>query len=160
MDVLNAYWRMEYVAAPDEQKEERGHLFRDLPKRDDRDALIVERGKTIYLVLNRYPYNPGHLLVIPFREVAALADLDEAERAEFMTMLIRGQELLQKALRPDGFNIGLNLGSRAGAGIPQHLHAHIVPRWEGDTNFMPVIGKTRVLPEALEATWAKLREVR
>lgn len=157
MEHLHAYWRMEYIEAP--KGPASPNPFRDLPTQDDRTALIVLRSQHTYLVLNRYPYNPGHLLLLPYREVAELADLSADERADFMTMLIKGQEILQRALRPAGFNIGFNLGAAAGAGIPRHLHAHLVPRWTGDTNFMPVVGNTRVLPQSLEAMWKRLREV-
>jgi ATP adenylyltransferase len=160
MDILHSYWRMEYVTSPSDG--ERGHKnpFAELPKQgDDRAALIVYRGETGYLVLNRYPYNPGHLLAVPYREVPRLQDLDATERAELMELIIRAQDMLEAAMRPDGFNIGFNIGRTGGAGIPTHLHAHIVPRWNGDNNFLPVIGKTRSLPQALDATWEVLRSI-
>jgi len=157
MQHLHAYWRMEYIEVP------KGAGFRnpfsELPNMgDDRAALIVHRSEYCYLVLNKFPYNAGHLLVVPYREVSELAELTGSERADFMEMLITGEDILRKGLNPDGFNIGLNLGTAAGAGIPKHLHAHIVPRWNGDTNFMPVLGDTRVLPQSLDAMWARLRE--
>lgn len=157
MQHLHAYWRMEYIEVP------KGDGFRnpfiELPKLgDDRGALIVHRSEHCYLVLNKFPYNAGHLLAVPYREVSGLADLTKVERADFMEMLIIAEEILRKGLNPDGFNIGLNLGSAAGAGIPKHLHAHVVPRWNGDTNFMPVLGETRVLPQSLDAMWGRLRE--
>lgn len=157
MQHLHAYWRMEYIEAP--KGEAFGNPFKELPLLgDDRAALIIHRSTLTYLLLNRFPYNGGHLLVVPFREVADLPALTAEERVDFFATLILGQEILRQAMRPDGFNIGFNLGSAAGAGIPCHLHAHIVPRWSGDTNFMPVVGKTRVLPQALEALWVRLRE--
>jgi ATP adenylyltransferase len=107
-------------------------------------------------VLNRYPYNAGHLLAIPYREVPNLEDLSQEERLDLMNLLVTAQDILKKALKPDGFNIGMNLGKGAGAGIPTHLHVHIVPRWNGDTNFMPVVAGTRVLPQSLEAMWSRL----
>jgi len=106
-------------------------------------------------VLNRFPYNPGHLLAVPFREVTELEELTPAEGAALMAEIIFAKRLLAAALKPDGFNVGFNLGAAAGGSIP-HLHAHIVPRWNGDTNFMPVIGHTRTLPQSLEATWDRL----
>jgi ATP adenylyltransferase len=124
---------------------------------DDRAALIVWRGPHTYLVLNKFPYNAGHLLAIPFREVAELRDLSAPERVDFLDSLIKGQDILTRALSPDGFNIGFNLGRAAGAGLPRHLHAHIVPRWNGDGNFMPVIADTKVLPVALDTLWERLR---
>lgn len=120
---------------------------------------MLFRGNTCYLILNRFPYNAGHILVLPFREVGELENLTAEERTEFFDLIIRGKKILSTALKPDGFNIGMNLGSAAGAGIPVHLHAHIVPRWNGDTNFMPVLGQTRVLPTSLEAMWERLKEI-
>jgi ATP adenylyltransferase len=156
MESLHAYWRMDYIAAPRHPAGSRP--FTDLPAHgDDRAALIVHRSTLTYLVLNLYPYNAGHLLAVPFREVADLDALNAPERADFMDTIIFAKQLLSAALKPDGFNVGLNLGSAAGGSI-SHLHAHIVPRWNGDTNFMPVLGQTRVLPQALEATWLRLRE--
>jgi ATP adenylyltransferase len=155
MQHLHAYWRMEYIEAP--KGPSFGNPFRELPLlNDDRAALIVFRSTLTYLVLNRFPYNAGHLLVVPFREAPDLADLTTDERVDFFNTLIAGQDILRRALKPDGFNIGFNLGSAAGAGIPGHLHAHIVPRWNGDTNFMPVLGQTRTLPQALDSTWERL----
>jgi ATP adenylyltransferase len=157
MQHLHAYWRMEYIETP--KGPAYGNPFRELPKlNDDRSAGIVFRSKHTYLLLNRYPYNAGHLLAIPFREAPDLPDLTAEERQDFFATLIFGEEVLRRALRPDGFNIGLNLGAAAGAGIPGHLHIHIVPRWNGDTNFMPVVGNTRVLPQSLDAMWTRLRE--
>src|SRR6185436_11709259 len=106
--------------------------------------------------LNRFPYNPGHLLAVPFRDVADLEHLTPAERADLFEEIVFGQRLLTAALKPDGFNIGFNLGSAVAGGSIAHLHGHIVPRWNGDNNFMPVVGGTRVLPQSLDATWAKL----
>lgn len=157
-DLLHAYWRMDYIEAPKPKTgAERANPFLTLPQLEDREALILVRGTTNYLVLNRYPYNPGHLMVLPYREVATLAELALDERTEMMDLIVLAQETLTAVMRPDGFNVGWNLGSAAGAGIPKHLHAHIVPRWNGDTNFMPVLGGTRVLPQALEQTWERLR---
>lgn len=156
MQQLHAYWRMEYIEAP-RYPAEMKRPFTELPSLgDDRAALIVHRSKLSYLILNRFPYNPGHLLAIPFREVEALEELNSAERADLFEEIILGQGLLKTALRPDGFNLGFNLGSAVAGGSIAHLHAHIVPRWNGDNNFMPVIGQTRILPQSLEATWEKL----
>lgn len=158
MDTLKAYWRMEYVTSPREGDSGHTNPFAELPRLgDDRKALIVHRAKHTYLVLNKFPYNPGHLLAVPYAVVPQLADLCGEARAELMESIVFGQELLARAMNPDGFNIGMNLGKAGGAGIPDHLHVHIVPRWSGDTNFMPVIGKTRTLPQALESTWEILR---
>jgi ATP adenylyltransferase len=154
MQQLHPYWRMDYIEAPRQAESQRP--FTDLPELgDDRTALIIHRSRHCYLVLNRYPYNPGHLLAVPFRNVVQIEDLRPAERTDLMNIIVVGKKLLQAALKPDGFNIGLNLGSSSGGSIA-HLHFHIVPRWNGDNNFMPVIGQTRVLPQALTATWERL----
>lgn len=147
---------MEYIEAP-RYPADMKRPFTELPALgDDRAALIVHRSALSYLVLNRFPYNPGHLLAVPFREVEDLPQLDAAERADLMEEMILGQRLLTAALRPDGFNVGFNLGAAVAGGSIAHLHGHIVPRWNGDNNFMPVLGQVRILPQALEATWEKL----
>ncbi len=157
MDILHAYWRMEYVTKEADPVGGLANPFRALPELgDDRKALIVHRAKHHYLVLNRFPYNPGHLLIVPYREVAELAELTAEERLEMMDLMVLSQNLLRRAIHPDGFNIGMNLGRSSGAGIPRHLHCHVVPRWNGDSNFLPVIGDTRILPQALDQTWEVL----
>ena len=149
MDILHAYWRMDYVTSAVDPTAGIDSPFSELPKLgDDRKALIVHRGTHHYLLLNRFPYNPGHLLVVPYREVPELEDLDADERLEMMDMLVLSQNVLKK--------VGFNLGRASGAGIPKHLHGHVVPRWNGDSNFLPVIGKTRTLPQALDQTWEAL----
>ncbi|MDR0901503.1 MAG: HIT domain-containing protein [Opitutaceae bacterium] len=154
MQQLHAYWRMEYIEAP--RLPASKHPFTDLPALgDDRAALIVHRSPLSYLMLNRYPYNPGHLLAIPFREAAEIEELNPAERADLFDIIILAKRLLREVVKPDAFNIGFNLGTAAGGSIA-HLHGHIVPRWNGDNNFMPVLGQTRVLPQALETLWEKL----
>ena len=161
MDRLHAYWRMPYIT---------GELPKDAPKHknpfsqihlsdNDRENLILFRARWNYIVLNRYPYNAGHLLVLPYREVASLDKLTEHERHELIDLINLAQSLLTQALQPDGFNTGFNFGQAGGAGIPVHLHCHVVPRWNGDTNFMPVIGHSRVLPESLDAMWQRLKQV-
>ncbi len=155
MQQLHPYWRMAYIEAPRYPAKSK-RPFTELPALgDDRAALIVYRSKRSYLILNRYPYNPGHLLAVPFREVSDLPELTEAERADLFETIVFGQRLLTAALKPDGFNVGFNLGSAAGGSI-KHLHGHIVPRWNGDNNFMPVLAETRTLPQALDATWERL----
>lgn len=158
MQQIHAYWRMQYIEAPRFPKVEKP--FSELPALgDDRAALIIYRSALSYLILNRFPYNPGHLLAIPFREVPDIEDLDEAESADLMHTIVFGKKVLRLALNADGFNVGFNLGKAVSGGSIPHLHAHIVPRWDGDTNFMPVIGQTRVLPQALDETWARLNAV-
>jgi ATP adenylyltransferase len=147
---------MEYIEAP-RYPAAMQRPFTELPALgDDRAALIVHRSKLSYLILNRFPYNPGHLLAVPFREVTDLEQLSAAERTDLFEEIVTGQQLLKAALKPEGFNIGFNLGASVAGGSIAHLHAHIVPRWNGDNNFMPVIGQTRILPQSLEATWQKL----
>lgn len=155
MDHLHAYWRMEYIKAPRPPGGE--NPFSTLPALgNDAEALIIHRSPLSYLVLNRYPYNPGHLLAVPFRSVIDLAELTPAERADLMDEIIFAKEVLKATVNPNGFNIGFNLGTAAGGSI-SHLHGHIVPRWTGDTNFMPVLGETRVLPESLTAMYQQLK---
>jgi ATP adenylyltransferase len=156
MQQLHAYWRMEYIEAP-RYPAKMKRPFSELPALgDDRAALIVHRSALSYLILNRFPYNPGHLLAVPFREVVELDELNPAERADFFDEIILGQSLLKAALKPDGFNLGFNLGTSVAGGSIAHLHGHIVPRWNGDNNFMPVVGQTRILPQSLDATWEKV----
>jgi ATP adenylyltransferase len=156
MQQLHAYWRMEYIEAP-RYPATMQRPFSELPALgDDRAALIIHRSPLSYLILNRFPYNPGHLLAVPFREVTELEQLNPAERADLFEEIIFGQRVLSSALDPDGFNIGFNLGSAVAGGSIPHLHGHIVPRWNGDNNFMPVVGQTRILPQSLDATWEKL----
>jgi ATP adenylyltransferase len=155
MQQLHAYWRMDYIEAP-RYPATMKRPFTDLPAMgDDRLALIVHRSDHSYLVLNRFPYNPGHLLAVPYREVVEPEELPRSERADLMEEIVFARRLLAAAMKPDGVNIGYNLGSAAGGSIA-HLHAHIVPRWNGDNNFMPVVGQIRVLPQSLEATWERL----
>ena len=156
MDSLHAYWRMPYILTP--KKGDKGeNPFTKITKTgDDAAEYILLRGKLNYIVMNRYPYNAGHLLVLPYREVALLDDLSQGERHELMDLIVEAQNILTRALKPDGFNTGFNFGNAAGAGIPCHLHCHIVPRWQGDTNFMPVISNTRVLPDSMDAMFQRL----
>jgi ATP adenylyltransferase len=149
---------MAYIQAAKEQGDDAGCIFCDLPaENDDERTGILVRGVLAFVILNSYPYNPGHLMVAPFRHVGDLVDLGTAEFAEVDTLLVRSIRALQAETKPHGFNLGMNLGRVAGAGIPDHVHWHVVPRWNGDTNFMPVVGETRVLPELLEETYARLR---
>jgi len=122
----------------------------------DEDNLILWRGTYVFVILNLYPYNNGHLMVVPYREVRHYEDLTEEEQIEMATTVNRCIRWLKHAMHPEGFNVGMNLGSAAGAGIPRHLHMHVVPRWSGDTNFMPAIGEVKVIPEALKDTYNKL----
>jgi ATP adenylyltransferase len=127
-------------------------VFCEIPKMSDEDGLIVRRGDTVYAVLNLYPYNSGHLMVVPYRHVADYTDLTEAETAELADFTKRAMAALRDASQAQGFNIGMNMGGVAGAGIAGHLHQHVVPRWGGDANFMPIVGHTKVLPQLLGDT--------
>jgi ATP adenylyltransferase len=127
-----------------------------LKGRDDKGNLIVYRGNQSFIIMNRFPYTSGHLMVAPNRHVASLDELDGGEMAELMELLKKSTLILKRALKPDGFNLGMNIGRGAGAGIEDHIHFHIVPRWNGDTNFMPVLFDTKVMPEYLEKTYERL----
>ncbi|OPZ67371.1 MAG: AP-4-A phosphorylase [bacterium ADurb.Bin478] len=154
MEKLWAPWRMEYIL----QEKPSGCIFCDKPKQDrDRENLILHRGAGCFVIMNFYPYNNGHLMIVPYRHIADLAALTAAEQSEMMTLLGRCTTILTQQMRPHGFNIGMNLGRTAGAGIDDHLHFHIVPRWNGDTNFMPVTGHTKVLSQGLQESWDSLK---
>jgi len=149
---------MAYIQAAKEQGEDGGCIFCDLPAEgDDVRTMILARGELAFVIVNSYPYNPGHLMVAPFRHVGAFTSLEAAELADVDALVARSIRALEQEMEPHGYNIGMNLGRVAGAGIPDHVHWHLVPRWNGDTNFMPVVGQTRVLPELLEETYARLR---
>ena len=124
----------------------------------DKEHLVLHRGRTCVIMLNLYPYNPGHLMVAPNRHLSMMSELTPEERAETMELAVLCEKVLGGIYHPQGLNVGLNLGHCAGAGVPGHLHLHIVPRWQGDTNFMPVLGETRVLPEELSTTYERLHE--
>ncbi|MFH1330783.1 MAG: HIT domain-containing protein [Actinomycetota bacterium] len=157
MDTLWAGWRSRYVRSADEWNEA-GCLFCRLPDEDDESALILERGALAFSVLNRFPYTTGHLMVSQYRHAADLADLTSAEVEGMWRLLARSRRACGETLKPDGFNLGSNLGRVAGAGVPDHLHLHLVPRWAGDTSFVTTVGETRVIPEDLTVTWRLLRE--
>ncbi len=162
-DDLDRLWtphRMVYVTGEDKPASgydaPSGCPFCLAPKRPGDEGLVVARGQTVYAVLNLYPYNPGHLMVCPFRHVADYTDLDESESLELATFTQEAMRVIRRVSGPHGFNLGLNQGHVAGAGIAAHLHQHVVPRWGGDTNFMPVVAKTKVLPQLLTETRALL----
>jgi len=157
LEQLFAPWRMAYIDSADKQE---GCIFCDFPRENrDRERLILARGESVFVILNAFPYNPGHLMVAPFRHEGSYENLREDE---FMEMHRYGQrcvKVLKEAMDPQGFNMGINIGKIAGAGFAGHVHLHIVPRWNGDTNFMPVIGETKVLPVSLHETWGNLKKV-
>jgi ATP adenylyltransferase len=157
VDRLWAGWRSEYVRSVDDAGDDEC-LFCSLPGEEDAAGLILERGRHAFTVLNRYPYTTGHLMVSQYRHASDLSDLTAEERDEVWCLLVRGVEACRTAMGAHGCNVGANLGRVAGAGVPGHLHVHVVPRWSGDTNFMTTVGETRVLPEDLADTWARLRD--
>jgi ATP adenylyltransferase len=155
MQHLWSPWRMTYI---EKQKEEEGCVFCDAPALPDGpENLIVFRSQRAYVILNRYPYTSGHLMVVPYDHRPSLEDLDPETRAEIMELATQGIRALRRAYHPEGFNLGVNIGEPAGAGITEHVHLHVVPRWTGDTNFMSSLGQTRVLPQSLEDTWQRVR---
>ncbi len=156
-DGLARLWtphRMAYVTSGGREQDDTDSTcpFCRIPPLADAPALIVARGALVYAVLNLFPYNPGHLMVVPYRHIADYTELEPAETVEFGEFTSRGMTVLRKVSAPHGFNIGINAGAAAGAGIAAHLHQHVVPRWGGDANFMPVIGATKVLPQLLGET--------
>ena len=154
MDNLWAPWRIEYVRAP---KEEDGCIFCDLPAaNDDKESLILLRGASAYVVLNRFPYNNAHLLIAPFEHNSEFDALAAETQHEMLSLATRSMAVLRQELDAGGFNFGANFGAAAGAGIEEHVHLHVVPRWTGDTNFMPVIGTTKVQVQGLQDTWELL----
>jgi ATP adenylyltransferase len=148
---------MEYIESAKGGEPDACFLCEKLASGDDEASLILARGDRAFVILNAFPYNPGHLMVAPDRHVGDLESLEPEEMAATSTLLQRSIGALRRAMSPDGFNVGMNLGRVAGAGVPGHVHWHVVPRWNGDTNYMAVVGETRVLPESLARTYAKLR---
>jgi len=157
MELLHAPWRIEYILAPKPPETEASLFTRVAQSNDDITNLVIVRARTCFAMLNRYPYTGGHLLVVPYKQTADLHGLTDEELLDLMKLTRRCQSALEQVMKPDGFNLGINLGRVAGAGITQHLHIHVVPRWNGDTNFMPVLANARVLPQALTELAAQLR---
>ena len=156
MEPLHAPWRIEYILAPKPEKDE--SLFTRIAQSSDDEAnYVIARDRTCYALLNSYPYSGGHLMIVPYRQMPDLNGLTDQELADLLKLTRRCQKALTSVMKPDGFNIGVNLGKVAGAGVPGHLHIHVVPRWQGDTNFMPVLANTVVVPEALREIAGKLR---
>lgn len=145
---------MDYIKMPRHE----GCIFCDFPRENrDQERCILHREKTCFVILNIYPYNPGHLMVVPFRHTNLYESLSDEEHLDISRAASRAITVLKRAMKPDGFNTGINLGREAGAGVDGHLHLHVVPRWNGDNNFMPVLAETRVVPEAADVTWKKLK---
>lgn len=154
MERLWAPWRLAYIAGGKTD----GCIFCEFPKENrDEERLILARGKHAYVIMNAFPYSNGHLLIVPFRHISDLGEFNDDENLDMMRLAQKCCRALQGACGPDGFNIGWNIGTAAGAGIADHVHMHIVPRWHSDTNFMPVLADVKVIPEALETTYKKLK---
>jgi ATP adenylyltransferase len=157
MENLWSPWRMKYISDSGDTGGE--CVFCTFPKMSDGPAnLVVHRGENAFAILNRYPYTTGHLMVVPFLHVPSIEDLTSATRFEMIEMVNEAIGILRAVYQPEGFNIGVNMGSAAGAGIAEHVHIHVVPRWAGDTNFMSTTGETRVLPENLNETWKRITQ--
>ena len=154
MEHLWAPWRVEYIRM---EKPDECILCRNPLESDDESNLIVHRGRNNFVIMNKYPYNPGHLMVAPYRHIATPEDFSDEELNEHYQIVRRCLQVLRGLFNPAGFNLGMNLGKVSGAGIDQHIHTHVVPRWQGDTNFMPVIAGTKVISEALADTYEKLK---
>lgn len=153
MDHLWSPWRLEYILGP----KDRACVFcYKIAPGDDRTEHVLWRGELAFMALNRYPYNNGHLLIMPYAHVASLEDLPPATLTEMMMLVNRGLAALRESMDPHGFNVGVNLGRAAGAGIESHVHVHVVPRWGGDTNFMTTVSDTRNIPETLDQTYDRL----
>lgn len=153
MDYLFTPWRMEYIRSA----KQNGCIFCELLEMEDRAALILHRGERAFLVLNRYPYNNGHLMVVPYRHVDTIELLTPEDMTEVMALLALGVAALRLAWNPEGFNIGANIGRVSGAGVKDHVHLHVVPRWAGDTNFMSLFAETRVIPQTLEQAYDEIK---
>jgi ATP adenylyltransferase len=158
-EILWAPWRMEYILSAKEEKEKGCIFCTRYPKDDDRNNLILYRGKTAFVIMNRFPYNNGHVMIVPYRHSGDIHELSADEKLEMMDITQLCLTVLSEVMQPHGFNIGMNIGRVSGAGVLDHLHSHVVPRWNGDTNFMPVIGGTKVISEALDKSYDKLKIV-
>ena len=156
MDYLWTPWRYAYVSGTHKTE---GCIFCDAPKeKDDSKTFIVHRGQHCYVILNAYPYTPGHVMIVPYAHLDELQKLPAEAATEMMTLSQRMESVLRELYRPDGINLGMNIGKAAGAGIAGHIHMHILPRWVADANFVSVIGETRILPETLDVTWRRMRK--
>ncbi len=156
--VIYAPWRYRYIRdAASKPSKKAFCIFCEAPKKDDSEALILARGRYNFTIMNLFPYNTGHIMVIPYRHVSTLEELDDNELLEMMIMVKAALRALREALAPHGFNIGVNIGRIAGAGIEEHVHIHVVPRWNGDTNFMPVIAGVKVIPQDVKETYKLLK---
>lgn len=161
MEKLWSPWRSQYIESfKDEPKDytDDSLFTRILKENKDKENYLLHRGKTCFIIMNLYPYNSGHLMIIPYKQANELSELDEQTRLELFELIDLGCKILTDALKPHGFNIGANMGRTAGAGVDNHIHFHIVPRWNGDTNFMPVLNEIKVISEAMNETYEKLKK--
>jgi len=159
LNVIWAPWRSKYIKEVTEGKQDKKQscIFCEVVKKSDEEALILYRGKSCYVIMNLYPYNTGHIMVIPYRHVPSIEHLDATELLEMMQLVKISIKIIKKALNPDGFNIGINLGRAAGAGVEEHVHIHVVPRWVGDANFMPIVAGVKILPQDVRETYNLLK---
>lgn len=157
MEHLHAPWRIQYILAPKPPAADPSLFTRIAQSSEDVANLVLIRARSCFALLNAYPYTGGHLMIVPYRQTSDLDELTEAELTDLMLLTRRCVQALKKVMHPDGFNVGVNLGRVAGAGVTEHLHLHVVPRWNGDTNFMPVLADTTVVPQALSELAAQLR---
>lgn len=158
MERLWRPWRMQYIRMAQEEREGECIFCAKPAESDDRSSLILHRGERCFIIMNLFPYNTGHLMVSPYRHVGELERLEPEELEELMRLSVLAVRAIKEAMRPQGFNLGMNLGKVSGAGYDEHLHMHVVPRWQGDTNFMPVVAGTKVMPESLEENYSRLKE--
>jgi ATP adenylyltransferase len=158
MDCLHAPWRIQYILASKPPPSDVGLFARIGQSSDDTTHHVIARERSCYALLNNYPYNGGHLMVVPYKQVADFEELTDDELLDLTKLMRRCLRALKTIMKPEGFNVGVNLGKCAGAGIAEHLHIHVVPRWSGDTNFMPVLGQTAVVPQALSELAEQLRQ--
>ena len=160
MEKLFSPWRSKYISSFANEAPDGACVFCSAyGSRDDAESLIVHRGREAFVIMNRFPYNSGHLMVLPIRHTGEFQSLSRSEHAEMMELLAASERALRELSNPHAFNIGMNLGRTAGAGIEGHLHWHIVPRWNGDTNFMPVLADVKVVSEDMAEQWMRLREI-
>ena len=155
MDYLWTPWRYAYITGAEKPK---GCIFCKLPMQDDKNAKIVYRAKQCFVILNSYPYTPGHVMVVPYAHLDELQKLPAETAHEMMDLSQKMEQVLRGLYKPDGVNLGMNIGAAAGAGIAGHIHMHVLPRWVADANFVSVVGETRVLPETLETTWERMKK--
>lgn len=157
MECLHAPWRIQYILTPKPPASDASVFTQIAQSSDDEANHVIARERSCYALLNNFPYNGGHLMVVPYKQVADFHELTDDEMLDLLKLMRRCQKALQQVMKPDGFNIGVNLGKVAGAGIAEHLHIHVVPRWNGDTNFMPVLAQTTIVPQALRELAVQLR---